>query len=154
MNYALLIPLLVTTVVAIIGWIAGHLLTAARDRANKRRELRVQFLIDAYRKLEAAANRDGNQEPDWPAFETAIADIQLFGTKSQVENATTFADEFASKGTYSLSRLLMDLRSDLREELRLEPIKGTIMHLRVEGAPAGAVRNQAAHPKRPSRPQG
>ena len=51
MNWQLLIPLLITTVVAVVGWLIAHALAAARDRANKRREMRVAVLIEAYRAL-------------------------------------------------------------------------------------------------------
>jgi Tfp pilus assembly protein PilO len=101
MSSELIISLLVTTVVAIVGWYAAHRLSAARDRANKRRELRVQYLIEAHRRLENASNR-----PDLRVvaseFEKAIADIQLFGTPRQVALAREFAVGFARVGTHSL----------------------------------------------------
>jgi hypothetical protein len=40
--------------VVVIGWTVGHWLNARRDLANKRRELRVQYLIEAWRKIEKA----------------------------------------------------------------------------------------------------
>ena len=88
MNWSLLAPLLVTTVVAIFGWLVAHRLSAARDRANKRRDLRVQYLIDAYRKLENAGNRNTNTSDYAAALELAVADIQLFGSPDQVKLAT------------------------------------------------------------------
>jgi hypothetical protein len=47
MNTEVLIPLLLTTCVAVAGWYAAHRLPARRNLANKRRELRVQYLIEA-----------------------------------------------------------------------------------------------------------
>jgi hypothetical protein len=44
MSTELILPLAVTTTVGVVGWYAAHRPAAARDRANKRRELRVQYL--------------------------------------------------------------------------------------------------------------
>jgi len=121
--------LLVGALVAFGGWIATHRFTSTRDRTNKRRELRVSYLIDAYRQLEWASNR-----PFSPAtaakFETALADIQLFGTPKQVRLAQEFAVGFARNLTNSLDELLEDLRRDLRQELELEAVPPTIKYLR------------------------
>ena len=131
MNWSLLVPMLVTTFVAIAGWMAVHRLSAARDRANKRRDLRVQYLIDAYRKLETAGNRTGSIVNYAGAFESAVADIQLFGSPEQVLLARTFALDFAAHGTAPLDPLLNSLRKDLRHELALPAIAETITYLRI-----------------------
>jgi hypothetical protein len=106
-------------------------LSAARDRANKRRELRVPYLIEAYRRLENASNRPIPKEAA-SDFENAIADIQLFGTPGQVALAQEFAVGFARAGTYSLDPLLNGLRDSLRTELDLEPVSVGIEYLRIE----------------------
>ena len=49
-----MLTLLIPTVVAIVSWFVGSWLSVSRDRANKRRDLRVQYLVEAYRRLEAA----------------------------------------------------------------------------------------------------
>ena len=125
------VPLLVTTVVAVVGWYAAHRLSAARDRANKRRELRVQYLIEAYRRLENVSNRPISKATA-PDFEKAIADIQLFGTPQQVALAKEFAVGFAQAGTHTLDPLLNDLRDSLRAELDLEPVSVGITYLRMK----------------------
>jgi hypothetical protein len=130
MNINLLIPLLITTIVGILGWIVAHRLTAKRDLANKRRELRVKYLIDAYRQLEGAGNRIESSSK-WTELESAIADIQLLGTPEQVEMAKRFAEEFAENRVASLDNLLFDLRETLRAELQLEPVKSKIKYLRI-----------------------
>src|SRR5579872_6080783 len=118
MNWNLLGPMLVTILVAIGGWIAGHTLSARRDRLNKRREQRIGYLIEAYRRLESCARR--GDKLDFSKLESAIADIQLFGTAKQVELVQSFAIEFAAKGETTMDELLQDLRRDLRDELKLE----------------------------------
>nr|VFK01759.1 MAG: hypothetical protein BECKH772A_GA0070896_102397 [Candidatus Kentron sp. H]VFK01855.1 MAG: hypothetical protein BECKH772B_GA0070898_102497 [Candidatus Kentron sp. H]VFK05166.1 MAG: hypothetical protein BECKH772C_GA0070978_102432 [Candidatus Kentron sp. H] len=52
-----LLSLLGTVIVAFSGWFVVHVLNASRDRRNKRREIRVKYLIEAYRNLESAAQR-------------------------------------------------------------------------------------------------
>jgi uncharacterized protein YjaG (DUF416 family) len=56
-NAPLLLSLIVTATLAITGWYVLHRLSLNRDEANKRRDLRVQYLLEAYRKLENASNR-------------------------------------------------------------------------------------------------
>jgi hypothetical protein len=73
-NTDLLVPLLITTAVGIVGWYVAHGLAMRRDRAAKRRELRVQFLVDAYRRLESVSNRPFRAETG-KVLESAIADI-------------------------------------------------------------------------------
>lgn len=129
MNWQLLGPLLITTAVAVGGWFVGHVLTARRDRANKRREQRIGFLIEAYRRLEACSQRVAPS--DTAKLESAVADIQLFGSPHQVELVQRFASDFAAQGGSSLDALLRDLRRDLRAELRLESVPDSILHLRI-----------------------
>jgi hypothetical protein len=63
-------------------------------------------------------------------MESAIADIQLFGTRDQAIAAKKLATDLAEQGSASLDDLLLSLRSELRRELRLEQIAGGITHLR------------------------
>jgi len=127
----LLVPLLVTTGVAILGWFVVNRLSLGRDRINKRRDLNVQYLIEAYRRLENASNRHLLPEEHGRAVESAIADIQLFGSPTQVELATRFARGFAQSKNESLDNLLAELRSDLRKELALESVPGVPVVLRL-----------------------
>jgi hypothetical protein len=129
MNVQLLLPLLVTTLVALSGWIIVHYFNSKRDLQNKRRELRVQYLIEAYRRLEAASN--ANLKEKRGDVESAIADIQLFGTLQQIQLAIKFADELSQKRVASLDELLIHLRKDLRAELQLEKTPSNIKYLRL-----------------------
>jgi hypothetical protein len=131
MRLDLLIPLLITTFVATLGWIVAHRLTAKRDLANKRRELKVKYLIDAYRQLEGAANREDRLSTT-ADLESAIADIQLFGTPKQVEMALNIAQEIVDKQDALIDDLLFDLRETLRSELQLEPVTSKIKILRFD----------------------
>lgn len=134
MNWELFCPLLITTLVVIIGWYIVHFFTAKRDQENKKREIRVRYLIEAFQLLANASQR--KPEPNSQYFhdmESAVADIQLLGTESQVENLNVFLNEFASEGIGSLDGLLSDLRDDLRYELKLTEIVEKVRWFRPEG---------------------
>ena len=130
MNWSLLAPLVTTTFLAMAGWFVAHRLSTARDRENKKRDLRLQYLIEAYRRLEAAGNRPRGLDTGI-AFESAIADNQLFGTLDQVRLARRFALDFARDGTAQLDPLLDSLRQDLSAELRLAQVPESITYLRI-----------------------
>ncbi|WP_141715346.1 hypothetical protein [Burkholderia ubonensis] len=119
MPNAEMLKFLVPTIVAVAGWFAAHQFNVHRDRQNKRRDLRIQFLLDAYRRLESAANRDGMTEEQKLEFESAVADIQLLGTREQVAATVTYLRQHASGAGAQIDSVLQLLRKDLREELGL-----------------------------------
>ncbi|MFI5398987.1 MAG: hypothetical protein ACHQ9S_25940 [Candidatus Binatia bacterium] len=126
----LVLPAILAAIVAILGWYVAHRLSTERDVANQRRKLRVQYLIEAYRRLEFVGNRPLTPELA-PEFEKAVADIQLFGSLREVQLAREFALGFAKNGTHPLDPLLNELRDDLRAELKLEPVHTNITYLRM-----------------------
>jgi hypothetical protein len=113
-----------------LGWRVAHRQEVQRDQLAKRRELRLQFLIDACRRLEFVSNRPISPRTSGE-FEKAIADIQLFGSASQVALAKQFASQFARDGTAPLDPLLSTLRQEPREELLLEKVPEHITYLRM-----------------------
>ncbi|MFL5901036.1 MAG: hypothetical protein ACJ75S_07540 [Solirubrobacterales bacterium] len=109
-----------------------HRLTSRRDHANRRREMRVQFLLGAYRSLADASNRELRDDTgDSRRFEQAVDDIQLLGSKAQAEKARELAQVMASKGGASTDGLLRTLRDDLRQELGLPALPNPPVHLRI-----------------------
>jgi hypothetical protein len=68
-------------------------------------------------------------------MESAIADIQLFGTKNDIELVCSFLNEFAEKGHASLDPLLLTLRNSLRSELGYEGVSENVRWFRPEGSP-------------------
>lgn len=131
MNLPLFLPLVVTTVLAIGGWYVVHRFSMNRDEANKRRELRIQYLLEAYRRLENSSNRDhlASHARD---LESALADIQLLGTERQVQLAHDFAVSMARDRTAQLDPLIADLRSELRQQLGLGPVSDRIVVFRYD----------------------
>src|SRR5205823_4339548 len=109
MDWKLLAPLLVTAIITIVGWFVAHRLNARRDQANKRREQRVQYLIEAYRRLAKAVHHSRLYEVA-DEVQSAIADIQLFGNEEQIQQVVAFVKEMAEKKEASLDNLLNTLR--------------------------------------------
>lgn len=111
--------------VAIIGWGVVHRLSVVKDQRAKQRDMRIQFLLEAYRRLEFAADRPEAGKDEQDNFESALADIQLLGTKSQIEELMRCIDQYIDQynsrnGNFSINPLLELLRTHLREELSLE----------------------------------
>ena len=124
------LKIIVTVVLAMFGWVTAHWFTSKRERAAKRREIRVEYLIDAYRFLATEVSHRSLNEERQRKLESIIADIQLFGSAKQVDDAKTLADEIVEKQNFGLDALINDLRDDLREQLGLEPIQGNVKWLR------------------------
>ena len=122
--------------VAVFGWFIGSGLNASRDQTNKRREIRLQYQIETYRRLALASQR--KPEPGSKYFrdlEAAVADVQLFGTESQIREVGKFLDEWKAQNRGETDELLVDLRNDLRKELGQPPVPGNVRWFRPEGAP-------------------
>lgn len=131
-NWKLLVPLLVTTVVAISGWMVAHYFNSERDLHNKRIELRVTYLMEAYRKLEASVETKVSRD-NLDILESAISDIQLLGTPEQVDKVLAWSRQFSVGETQkdvNLQDLLEDLRTNLRSELGLQKIDRKIHHIK------------------------
>ena len=68
-------------------------------------------------------------------LEAATADIQLFGTESQIREVKAFLQQWEAQNRGDLDDLLRDLRDDLRRELRQPPVPGNVQWFSLEGAP-------------------
>lgn len=130
MNFELLIPLLITSLTTIFGWYILHKLTKKREQENKKKELRIKYLIDAWSKLEYASNRDKNAQEFIDYIEKPIASIQLFGTSKQIELAQKIAEQITKNQQANLDLILKELRDNLRDELNLEKINSGIKYIR------------------------
>ena len=146
LNLKLLVPLLITAGVTILGWFAIHQLTAWRDQANKRREQRIAFLIEAFRRLAKASHHPRLHEVA-EEVQSAVADIQLFGSAAQVHRIQSFVKELAESQEARIDALLESLRHDLREELRLPKLEGRLWWIRIQQKEPG--QHSKAEPKSP-----
>lgn len=83
----------ITVAIAVVGWIVANHFTTKRDKSLKRQEIKLKYLIDAYKFLaDDIEQRELNTETA-RKLETIIADIQLFGSLKQVELTKKLADD-------------------------------------------------------------
>lgn len=124
----------ISALVVMIGWVVVHRSNLRRDTLVKRRDLRVQYLLDAYRRLENASGRSLEDMPVAKrAFESAVADIQLLGTRSQIEALLAYLNQHVRDGGGNVDPLLKLIRDDLRRELNLEEDVPLIHQFRFKG---------------------
>lgn len=146
MTWPLFFQLFTTAIVAFLAAWLAHRFAASRDQKNKRRDQRISFLIEAYRRLELVSNRPSLA--DSQPIESAIADIQLFGSPNQVRLVQDFVSQFAATGNGSLDAILAEVRKDLRAELQLERVPDKLLYLRFPQKPDNKNAQQAA-PEQP-----
>ena len=125
---------LITVGVALGGWLVVHRFSAWRDLINHKRKMQTEFLVTAFQHLANSANRPPAPDAEHlKNMESALADIQLFGSKKQVQLVEDFVSEFAQANSASLDPLLNSLRQDLRKELGYEQINSNVKWVRFEG---------------------
>lgn len=130
MDWNLFAQLVVTALVAIAAAWLTHTFASRRDAAGDQRKLRIQYLLEAYRSLERAESLEDGP-PRWRVYENAAADIQLLGSKEQVELVRIWMSDFTTTQTGNLTPVLESLRKSLRRELHLEAVAGPIVFLRI-----------------------
>jgi hypothetical protein len=134
MNVELALSLSVPALVALVGWYVVSLFATRRDRETKRREIRTQHLIEAYRLFASVSNRAFTDETK-RSLETAITEIQLLGSRRVVALADQWVDAY-SKGIQGFtSPLATALRDELRTELGLENLDKPPKVLRISDEP-------------------
>lgn len=118
-----------TAIVAGVA-IAGWWVVNVQQRRAVRRNMRIEYLLSAYRQLERVTNREPTKDHG-RAIEEAVADIYLLWTPEQVKLVRDFANTFAKDSGADLNNLLMDLRKSLHRELLLEADESTSVSLRI-----------------------
>ena len=132
------ITLFVNTMLGVGGWYIVNNFNKSRDIENKKREIKIEYLIKAYRSIQEnsgypimdvtqATEKDIKRTEN---LEQAMTDIQLFGSIYQVRKARevckkaepTTNDSGSIKCEWEANELLLDIRKELREELLLEKI--------------------------------
>lgn len=117
-----LIPLGSAILGAFVGGIVVHKLTLRREAVNARRTQRVSFLLDAYRKLIDASERDGLSAQRKDNLEAALADVMLLGGQDEMQATDRFQRDFVEGRSASLLPVIESLRKSLRSELDLPEI--------------------------------
>ena len=131
----------ISVFIAIAGWITGHYFNSKRDTVANRKKLVTEYQIDAYRKLNSLAcvlvNRTKGTKSLEEDIHSAVGDIQIFGTRRQIELVKEISEHLAKKGGVPgshLNDLLVDLRNSLRTELGLDTVDFPIAHFPIEYA--------------------
>lgn len=113
--------------------VTGYVLTNRLAQRDKRREVRVEYLLSAFRRLDACGNRLIDLNADYARqLETALADIALLGSPKQIALAHQVMRGMGQDQNADLTPLLEDLRLLLRKELALEPDNTKYQFLRIQ----------------------
>lgn len=124
------IKIIITVILAVSGWLIGNYFANKRSTIQRKKEITIKHLINAYRILTNEISHREETEERSRKLEDILSDIQLFGSKTQVELAQNLANTVAQGGIFELDPLINSLRNDLRKELELTEIKGNVTWLR------------------------
>lgn len=122
--------IVITALIAVLGWIAGHYFTSEKSRNDKKRDLSIDYLTKAYKFLTTEIVQKNISNEGWTKLEGVIADIQLFGSPEQVTLAKELVDSIVEGGEFTMDALINSLRKDLRKQLGLEAVLGNVKWLR------------------------
>jgi hypothetical protein len=139
---SIIASLVVAVVLLAIRIFVMQRMQTQRQRENRQETERLKSLVAAYRSLAGSFSPATGEHRS--QIEEALGDIVLFGSVRQVELAARYAIAATRGETVDYQPLIVDLRSDLRTQLGLEPIPGSF-----ELPDSGPSRNV-----RPSRPEG
>lgn len=125
-----LITQIVTVLIVIVGWGVVGCINSRRDAANKRRDLVVSHLIDNYKILTQEIGQRETSIESITKLENLLSEVQLFGSKREVELARKLSKETADNGVSKIDPLIEEMRNSLRKQLKLEAVEGTTIWLR------------------------
>ena len=134
MEFKEILALSVTVLLAVAGWMVSHGLSVKREIEQKKREIRVQHLREAYLKLANVADT-GNLQANIVDIQQAFNDIQLFGELSQIDLIECIIRQVTEEGSARIDDLLKELRNEIREHIGLKRIDDYRLYIRVEGRP-------------------
>jgi hypothetical protein len=121
----LILPLASSVIGGLVVALVNNLMTKRREHEKKLAELRIEHLIECWRKIERAASVgvDASQESRNEAYdriEEAIARIILLGTEREVEIASSVTATLTKHDPEAIVELMNELRSNLRQDLGLK----------------------------------
>ena len=111
---------LLNVIVAVIGW---RVVSSLRDKQmvkERQREINASYLINAHRVISGWVHKKNLTKDEKAQIEGVIADMQLLGTNEMNNVLNHFIDSYDKGG--DVTKLLDTLVSDLRLELKMDPI--------------------------------
>ena len=122
----------ILALVAVVGW----LVASAQQRESVQINMKIDYLLKAYRNLEQATYRKPTNEL-YRLIEDALADVYLLGTSGQIELVKAIYKRIDGKQIdgIELEKLLENLRDSLRKELHLEKVGSERKTLRLREIP-------------------
>lgn len=124
-----LVILVVTAVIAISGWLVAHGFTVKREIEQKKREVRVRYLREAYLNIANLCDR-GSFPNDIAQLQDALNDIQLFGDEAQVELVGKVVTSLTTENTADFNELLKQLRNEIRGHIGLNALSSSRWYIR------------------------
>jgi hypothetical protein len=125
----------ICTVVTLIGTLSialcGWHLEKEKDRESKQRDIRLEYLINAYKQIAMGVKRDPNNDKNLAVqtgLEEAITIIQLYGTRDEIKEL----HKVLNSNILDFNDILQKLRDRLRKELELEYTDSPIIPLRLQ----------------------
>lgn len=122
---AIIVPVIIAVVLLAIRMYVLLRVRHKRQREARQEAERLRYLVIAYRSLAgsftpATAEHRGQMEE-------ALADVVLFGSIRQVELAADCVHTLMLGEPVDYQPLILELRSDLRTQLGLDPIPETLL---------------------------
>jgi len=132
-----LIKVIIVLLTIVFVWVTGHWFNLYRAKVVKRKELKTQHLITAYKNLNHFVSSLINQETSKQTIDelhSALSNIQLFGSEFQIRLVIKITEIITldnKSPDVELSNLVQNLRNDLRNELGLNQTDAKIVYLEV-----------------------
>ena len=118
-------------IVIVIGWFVVNWFSGRRNIKSKRRDMVTDHLIEAYRFLSVdISNRASLSDSTWRRFEEVVSDLQLFGDKELIALTVALTESITKGDNFSLNEIIERLRVELRKELKLKSVSGSVQWIR------------------------
>jgi hypothetical protein len=123
----ILIPLASALIGGAVGSTFTYYFSVRRDIAVKRREIILDNLVQALKEI----NKSSKDRPDTDLkqLENVVFRVQMVGEESLVDLANKLILELVETKNANLTPLYLELRKQVRRELRLKPIPDQYMSL-------------------------
>jgi len=128
------LKIIVTVILAAVGWVIAHYFTDRRQASAKRRDIVTEHLVKAYRVLAYDIQQLESPLERLEKLQVVICDIQLFGSVEQIELVKDLISGLVNSGDFSLDPLINSLRGDLRKQLNLSVVSGNVKWVRPEAS--------------------